>query len=435
MWSPGSTRTCSSGSCCSSVEVETVTAELLIIGNELVDGTRSDTNGARIAKTLRGLGIPVSRTTLVPDEPDDVEAALREAIERADLVLTTGGLGPTSDDRTKQIAARVFGSKLVLDESVLSDVRSRFEERGLTMPEINVSQAMVPEGARIIPNRVGTAPGFALESKGTTVFLMPGVPAEMNAMLREYVAPFLEGRGHRRLEAERVLRTTGLPESEIASRVEKVARRLARTEISFLPSILGVEVRIVGRGDSPGAARQTADRAADRLAELIGDAVYAREAQSLEEVVGYLLTMQRRSLAVAESCTGGGVGRRITSVPGSSDYFAGGVIAYSNDIKKRVLGVRAGTLRTHGAVSEETAVEMADGVLKRCRSDIGLSITGIAGPGGGTDDKPVGLVWLGIAGLGDTTAGSALFAGDRDAVRRQAEQAALDAVRLRLAGG
>lgn len=410
-------------------------AEVLIIGTELVDGTRSDTNAARIAAALRGLGIAVSRVTVVPDDPADVEAALREAADRAGLVITTGGLGPTSDDRTKQVAARVFGTKLVLDESVLAAVRRRFEERGLTMPELNVSQAMVPEGARVIPNRVGTAPGFAIERGETTVFLLPGVPAEMKAMLREYVAPFLEGRGHRRLEAERILRTTGVPESEIAERVEEVARRIARTEIAFLPSLLGVEVRVVGRGETPAEAHRTADRAADKLADLIGDAVYARDRQDIEEVVGYLLTMQRKTLAVAESCTGGGLGRRITAVPGSSDYFAGGVIAYSNDLKKRVLGVRAGTLRTHGAVSEGTAIEMADGVVKRCRSDIGLSITGVAGPGGGTDEKPVGLVWIGLAGAGDTRAVRFLFPGARDVVRARSEQAALDLLRRTLTGG
>jgi nicotinamide-nucleotide amidase len=411
-----------------------VAAEIVIIGSELVDGTRSDTNGSGVAATLRALGIPVSRITLVPDEPTDVESALRGAVDRADLVVTTGGLGPTSDDRTKQVAARVFGTKLVLNEEVLASVRRRFEERGLLMPELNVSQAMVPEGARIIANRLGTAPGFALEKDGTAVFLLPGVPAEMLAMLAEYVAPFLEGRGHRRLEAERVLRTTGLPESEVASRVEAVARRLARTEIGFLPSALGVEVRVVGRGDSPAEAARTADRAADRLAELIGDAVYARDAQELEEVVGFLLTMNQKTLAVAESCTGGGLGRRITSVPGSSDYFVGGVLAYSNDIKKRLLGVRTGTLREHGAVSRETAVAMAEGVKQRCRSDIGVGVTGVAGPAGGTAEKPVGLVWIAVAGLGLTTAFDHRFTGDRDDIRRRAEQSALDLVRRRLAG-
>jgi len=411
-----------------------VRTEILIVGSELVDGTRFDTNSAWISGALRGLGIAVARVTVVADEPEDVEHALREAVERADLVITTGGLGPTSDDRTKQIAARVFGTKLVLNETVLASVRGRFEERGLTMPELNVSQAMVPEGARIVRNRLGTAPGFGLERDGATVFLLPGVQSEMKAMVTEYIVPFLEGRGHRRLESERTLRTTGLPESEVATRVEQVARRLARTEIAFLPSATGVDVRIIGRGDSPGEADRTAEKAAEKLAELIGDAVYARELQDIEEVVGFLLTMHQKTLAVGESCTGGGLGRRITSVPGSSDYFAGGVIAYSNDLKKRVLGVKSATLKNHGAVSEEVAVEMADGVLKRRRSDVGLSVTGVAGPGGGSDEKPVGLVWIGLAGLGKTTAVAYHFSGGRDTVRRQTEQAALDRVRRRLAG-
>lgn len=408
--------------------------EVVIIGAELLDGTLVDTNTSELASRLKRLGADVCRATTVRDEPEAIRDALEDALERTGTVIATGGLGATSDDRTKRVAASIFGANLVLDEDVLIAVRARFESIGRRMPEINVSQAMIPEGARPIPNALGTAPGLVFSDERGLLFLLPGVPAEMRGMLDGYVVPFLEGRGLRREVEERLLRTTGMPESVLAEIVDPVVKRLARTEVAYLPRLEGVDVRLFCTGAGARDAARTADRAAERIAELLGPHVYAREMQSLEEVVGYFLTMERMTLAVAESCTGGMIGARITSVPGSSDYMKGGIIAYSNDLKRRLLGVKAATLKNHGAVSRETAIEMAAGARARCRAGVGLAVTGTAGPSGGTEEKPVGLVWTAVSDRGGERAVRRVFGGPREAVRRQAAQGALDLVRRSLTG-
>ncbi len=411
-----------------------MTAEIITIGTELLDGTLANGNARRLGRALTGLGVEVLRVTTVPDEAAAIEGSLRSAIGAADVVVTTGGLGATVDDRTKQVAARVFGRKLTLDENVLARVRAHFEARGLTMPETNVAQGMIPEGARAIDNPSGTAPGFLIEHDDTLVFLLPGVPSEMEAMVLNYVLPFLEGRGVTRLTEDRVLRTTGVAETAIVEMVGSLTRKLARTDVAYLPSTGGVDLRITGRGGSCAEAARAADRAADMLAERLEPFVYARGRESLEEVVGYLLAMNGKTLAVAESCTAGALGARITGVPGSSDYFRGGVIAYSDDVKKRLLGVRAGTLKRFGAVSKEVALEMAEGARDRARADCGIGITGIAGPGGGSPDKPVGLVHIAVVCDHAARAREHRFAGDRCVVRGQAVQAALELLRRALLG-
>lgn len=408
--------------------------EIVTVGAELLDGSLVDENTAYLASRVTPLGGRVARSTTVPDDGEAIEAALGEALERADVVIATGGLGPTSDDRTKQAAARLLGLRLTLDDAVLARVRAHFENRGIEMPELNVSQAMIPEGARPIENRFGTAPGLLIARDGRLLFLLPGVPSEMRTMVEGYVLPFLEGRGLRRTREERVLRTTGLPESAVAERVEALAKRLARTEIAYLPWAGGVDVRIQCRGTTMAEASKTADKAVERIEARLAPYVYASGDQSLEEVVGYLLTMAKGTVAVAESCTAGKLGWRLTRVPGSSDYFRGGVIAYSDDLKRTMLRVRASTLRSAGAVSSQTAVEMAHGVRARCRSDYGVSITGIAGPGGGTDEKPVGLVHIAVASEDGERAVVRRFGGAREAVRERAAQAALELLRRVLLG-
>jgi nicotinamide-nucleotide amidase len=411
-----------------------MTAEIITVGNELLDGTVLNGNAKHLGAALAGLGAEVLRATVVPDDGAAIEAALRAALASADVVITTGGLGATADDRTKQVAARVLGRKLSLDEAVLARVRAHFESRGAPMPEVNVAQAMVPEGARAIDNPWGTAPGLMLEDEGVLVFLLPGVPSEMEAMVANYVMPFLEGRGVRRLTAERMLRTTGLPESAIAEAVGPLTRRLARADIAYLASPGGVDLRITGRGGTPAEAARAADRAADMLADALDPFVYARGRESLEEVIGYLLTMSGKTVAVAESCTAGWLGARLTRVPGSSDYFTGGVIAYSDDVKRRLLGVKAAALRKQGAVSAEVAAAMAKGARDRGRADYGVGITGIAGPGGANPDKPVGLVHIAVADRRATRSREHRFSGDRRAVREQAVQGALELLRRALLG-
>ncbi len=404
-------------------------AEIITIGNELLETGHVDSNSAFIGERLTLLGASVTRATTVPDDPELIRKAIENGIAEADVVVVTGGLGPTADDRTRQAIARVLGKKLVLDEAVLATVRAHFERRGLPMPESNLSQAMVPEGARALENRAGTAPGLLLEHEKTLVFVLPGVPVEMKAMLENYVGPYLEGRGLKRLTAERLLRTTGVPESVLSQRIGGIAKRLARIDLAYLPRVTGVDIRITGRGDTLKKANVAAESAQERLANELGDCVYARGEESLEQVVGYLLVMKDKTVSVAESCTAGRLGWTLTKTPGSSDYFVGGMIAYSNELKKRLLGVKAGILKEHGAVSAETARAMALGVKTKTRSGYGIGVTGIAGPGGGSDERPVGLVYIAVSGIRGEKVREFRFAGGRDSVREQACQAALDVLR------
>jgi len=407
-------------------------AEIITIGGELLDGSQVDLNAGYLGSRLTSLGAEVVRISTVPDVPDDIEEATSRALERADLVITTGGLGVTADDRTKHAVARLFGRKLVLDEDVLDAVRARFEARNVPMPEINIAMAMLPEGARAIENQRGTAPGLLFERGEALLFVLPGVPIELRSMFENFVSPFLEGKGLKRLAQERLVRTTGLAESEIAESIEQLARRLARTDVVYLPSATGVDLKVIGRGQTSVEAAKTAEKSQERIAAKLGSYVYALGDESLEKVVGYLLSMGESTLSVAESCTGGRVGWRLTRVPGSSDYFKGGVIAYSDDLKKRLLGVKAAVLKKHGAVSEETALAMARGVREKCATDYGLAITGVAGPGGGTERKPVGMVFVAVAGGAGERVRELRLTGGRGSIRRAACQAALDLLRRRL---
>ncbi len=404
-------------------------AEIITIGGELLDGSQVDLNAVYLGSRLTSLGALVVRITSVPDAVDDIEEATSRALDRADLVITTGGLGVTADDRTKHAVARLLGRKLVLDEGVLEKVRARFEARNVPMPEINIATAMLPEGARSIENQRGTAPGLLFEKGEVLLFVLPGVPVELRAMFESFVSPFLEGKGLRRLAQERLIRTTGLAESEIAERIEQLAPRLARTDVVYLPSATGVDLKVIGRGQTSDEAAKTVEKSQEKIAAKLGPYVYARGDESLEKVVGYLLSMGGSTLSVAESCTGGRVGWRLTRVPGSSDYFKGGVIAYSDDLKQRLLGIKAAVLKKHGAVSEETALMMARGVREKCATDYGLAITGVAGPGGGTEKKPVGMVFVAVAGGAGERVRELRLAGGRGSIRGAACQAALELLR------
>ncbi len=404
-------------------------AELITIGGELLDGSQVDLNATYLGSRLTSLGADVVRVTSVPDAVDAIEEETARALERSQIVITTGGLGGTADDRTKQAVARLLGRKLVLDEDVLGSVRSWYEARNLPVPEASIATAMLPEGARPIDNQRGTAPGLLFERRDALLFVLPGAPAELKAMFENYVSPFLEGRGLKPLAQERLIRTTGLSESEVAGRVEALARRLARTDVVYLPSVTGVDLKVIGRGQTVVEAIATADASQEKLAARLEPYVYSRGDEPLEKVVGYLLSMRDSTVSVAESCTGGRFGWMMTRVPGSSDYFAGGVIAYSNDLKKRLLGVKAGVLKEHGAVSAETALDMARGVRAKCATDCGVAITGLAGPGGGTEEKPVGTVFVAVSGDPGDRVRELHLAGGRGAIRRAAVQAAMELLR------
>jgi nicotinamide-nucleotide amidase len=410
--------------------------EVVTIGDELLLGFTIDTNAAHLARELAAIGVEISRRTSVGDSADDITSAVREALDRSDGVITTGGLGPTSDDMTKPAIAALFGREMRRDEEVVRSLQERWARMGRKgpIPESNFTQAMIPEGAVIIPNAHGSAPGIWLEDdRGRWVAMLPGVPREMRAMLSEQLIPKLAG------DADTVvmswtIRTTGIAESALADKLGDLGRSVDGLSPAFLPSIEGVDIRLTSRGVPPAEALTHLEAAVSKLREVIGQYVYGEGANDLAEVVLDMCRAEGIRVAVAESCTGGLLGARITAIPGSSDVFIGGVLAYENTTKVEMLGVEPAEIEHHGAVSEAVAVAMARGVRRRLAADIGISITGIAGPGGGTPEKPVGTVWIALDGRVSGARGLRLI-GDRAEIRQRSAQAALDFVRRELQNG
>ena len=405
--------------------------EVLAVGDELLMGTTQDTNSGFVARELFALGLTLGRVTVVGDAAPAISDALGEALARAQAVVVTGGLGPTVDDRTKEVAAAYFGDPLELDAGILADIRARFARRGRPMPEINVKQAMMPRGARTIPNPVGSAPGVHFSRDGRDVFLLPGVPAEMRAMFRDTVLPYLQSVLAPAPGCFAAFRTVGVPESEVAERIAPVMEQHPDAEWAFYPGSGGVDVKV--RRTGAGDARWEALRGT--LRATLGPACYSEKAgETLAEVVQQALVARRMTLAVAESCTGGLVGARFTAAAGASACFIGGFVTYANEAKQRWIDVPEAVLRDHGAVSAPCAAAMARGARVRAASDIAVAVTGIAGPGGGTPEKPVGLVYLALAAVdGCWTRHLQLFA-DRELNRQVASQLALDLVRRHLDG-
>ncbi len=374
--------------------------EIVTIGDELLLGDTLDGNAAWLGRRLAAAGVRTARRTTVGDAAADIHAAVAAALERTGVVVCTGGLGPTPDDLTRPVVADLFGRALAEDDALLAALRERFDARGIRMAENNRRQAEVPEGATVFPNPRGTAPGLLLEDDRGVVVLLPGVPAEMRALVDAYVLDALLERfeEHGAPILSRRLRTTGIAESSLAAKVEDVLPELAPLGVAFLPSLDGVDLRVTSWGTLPEPdATAALDRAEALLRERAGRYVYAVGDDSLGAVVGRRLARRGLTLALAESCTGGLIGARLTDSPGASDFLLGGVISYSNEAKRSLLGVRAGTLAAHGAVSEEAAREMVAGVRETLGADVGLAVTGIAGPGGGSEAKPVGTVWIAAA--------------------------------------
>jgi len=407
-------------------------AEILSVGTELLLGQIVDTNAAYIARALADLGIDVFFKQTVGDNPQRIQEALRLALSRADAVLITGGLGPTEDDLTVDAVAAALGEELVEDAAVVEHVRAFFAARG-RRPTSNVfKQALVPRSARVIPNGRGTAPGIHLERDGRMIFIMPGVPYEMDAMMREYVLPALRERAGGDVIRSVVLRVTGEGESAVEMRIKDL---LAHTTPTIAPyAKLGeVHLRLTAKGPADTVARQLVE-GERRVRERLGDLIYGRDDELLEQVVGRMLVARGETLAVAESCTGGLLAQRLTSIPGSSAYFLEGIVAYSNAAKTDLLDVPQAMLEAHGAVSAEVAEAMAEGIRRRAGATYGLSITGVAGPTGGTEEKPVGLVYLGLASGGGGQHRRLTFGSQpgRTGIRHLAAQAALNLLRLHL---
>lgn len=420
-------------------------AEILTIGDEVLRGEIVDSNKALIASRLLQLDVECHYQSSVRDDPKDMRDAFNRGISRSDLLLVSGGLGPTRDDLTTEVLADAFGRDLEFDEPSFETIRSFFDRLGRQMNETNRKQAFFPAGAEVLANPVGTAPGFWLEEQGTAVICMPGVPRELSLMMDEQVLPRVADRlkgsqGVSRVRA-RLLRTFGMGESSLEAELADIAQD-GQTELAFRTSFPDNFLRVVARGDSTAEADARISAVIKTIRERIGNLIYGEGEQTLEAVVGELLTDQGRTIAVAESCTGGVISGKLTDIPGSSNYYLGAVVAYANSAKHALLGVPESLLAEHGAVSEPVARAMADGVRKRFGASIGIATTGISGPGGGSDEKPVGLVYLAIAWgserEGSTWEGSAaerfVFTVDRVRHRELTAQVALDWTRRLLLG-
>ncbi|HWW75015.1 MAG TPA: competence/damage-inducible protein A, partial [Pyrinomonadaceae bacterium] len=374
-----------------------LTAEIIAVGSELLTPFRTDTNSLWLTERLNSVGVEVKLKTIVGDDDARLEETIRDALKRSGVVVLTGGLGPTEDDITRKIAARALGRRLSLDEEVLEEIRARFLRWGRKMPEINARQAMVIEGAEVLPNPNGSAPGMYLEHEGRAVVLLPGPPRELKPMFDTHVLPKLSQRAGDVRVVRRVLRVAGLGESAVDERIAPVYTQYKNPQTTILFTNTDIEIHLTAQAKSEAEAELLLDGLAGQIEERLGDAVFAFRGEKMEEVVGLRLAVGGFTLATAESCTGGLVAHRLTEVPGSSNYFTEGVVTYSNEAKTRLLGVPAELIEAHGAVSAEVAEAMAVGVKQRAGTDFGLSVTGIAGPGGGSEEKPVGLVYVALA--------------------------------------
>jgi nicotinamide-nucleotide amidase len=405
-------------------------AEVVSIGTELLLGQITDTNAAYLGRTLAGLGIDLYYKTTVGDNERRIVETLARARDRADLILTSGGIGPTEDDLTKECVAQVFGEELVMDEAALETVRAFFSRRGIPMPERNRKQALIYRNGRHIDNPNGTAPGALLEKEGKIVVSLPGPPVELVPMVENHVVPFLTQRltGRRQYLVTRVFRFVGIGESAVEEEVRDLIRGGNPT---LAPLAHTGEVHL--RAGAKAATREEAEAlirpVEEELRRRLGRFLYGTDETTLEASVIRDLIDRGLTLAAAESCTGGGLGARLTSVPGSSAAFLGGIVSYSNDAKIRLLGVEPALLERHGAVSAPAAEAMARGARERLGASLAVSITGVAGPEGGTPEKPVGLVFLGLAAGGRVRAERHQFVGLRETVRRRAEGVALQMVR------
>lgn len=404
---------------------------IISIGDELLIGQTINTNAAYIGEKLTGLGFEIVRNFTVGDNRESILQTLTESEELSEFIFVTGGLGPTHDDITRSCIVEYFNTKLIFDEKTFERIKKLFERRNIPMPEINREQALVPEIARVIPNNYGTAPGYDISKNGKRFFVMPGVPHEMKGMMEETILPELREyiRTKQIFYNQKILFTTGIPESALYSKLGDVKTLFEDVKVAFLPSQFGVKIRLSMRSNDEKYILSKINLVEQRIREKVGEFIYADENISLEELIGKILTERKLKLAVAESCTGGMICNRITNVPGSSNYFERGVVSYSNESKIQILGVKKEIIEKYGAVSEQTAVEMARGVRLISDADIGISTTGIMGPTGETPTKPIGLVFIGYSDKEKEFAKQFNFADNRIRNKERTSQAALDLLR------
>ncbi|MHB9133494.1 MAG: competence/damage-inducible protein A [Armatimonadota bacterium] len=400
-------------------------AEILSIGTELLLGQITDTNAVYLAQRLAELGIPLFFMDTVGDNPGRLQEVLRLAKERSDLIICTGGLGPTEDDITTAAIAAVFDEPVVLHEEAWQTLQEFFRQRGRPISDNQQKQAMIPQGAQLVPNPTGTAPGFTLEKDGKTVITFPGPPREMMPMWEQTVGPYLCTRSTDVIFS-RTLRFCGIGEGALEMELKDIIHAQDNPTVAPYAKLAEVHIRVTAKAANDEEAQRLIEPVERRIRERTGQYIYGVDEETLELVVGRMLRERGLTLAVAESCTGGLLGGRLTDIAGSSEYFLGGIIAYSNAVKSASLLVAPRTLAAQGAVSEQTACEMASGVQQTLGADIGISITGIAGPGGGTEEKPVGLIYIGIACPGQPSRAERYqLWGDRPTIRARAVQQAL----------
>ncbi len=407
-------------------------AEIIAIGSELLTPHRSDTNSLFLTEQLNRIGVDVVFKTVVGDDRTRLTATVSQAVARSEIVVTTGGLGPTGDDLTRECVAAALGRTLRKDAALAGPIEARFRSRGLRMPEINLRQTMVIEGATVLPNRNGTAPGLWVEEQKKILILLPGPPRELCPLFEKSCLPRLKERIPPAAICTRELRLTGLTESAIEEKIAPIYSRYKNPVTTILATLGEIQIHLKSFGKYETEAQASLDELSPQLEKVLGKHVFSTRSESLEEVTGNCLLRRKATVAVAESCTGGLLAQRLTSVSGSSAYFLGGVVCYSNAVKVDWLGVPPEVLETHGAVSPAVAQALAEGIRRRAESTFGVGITGIAGPTGGTSEKPVGLVYIALADASRTQVLKRRYPGERKTIRRQATQSALDMLRRSL---
>jgi len=413
-----------------------VIAEIIAVGSEMLTPFRQDTNSLYLTEKLNSLGVEVAFKTIVGDSLKDIVRVSKAALSRADILLFSGGLGPTEDDLTREAVAQTLGLHLKRDPEIVEAIERRFTEHGWKMSPNNIKQADVISGATVLPNANGTAPGQWIggrsDGKEKIVVLLPGPPHELKALFEGAVLERLRAKVPKQFISARVLKITGLGESACDARVAPIYKRFADVDTTILAAPGEIQLHLRTRGRSEEAADKRLDELVELVEEELGDNVYSDNGDSLEQIVSYFLQMRDATLAVAESCTGGLVAERLTSISGSSRYFIGGAVVYSNELKTQLADVPADLIDVYGAVSEQVARALAEGIRKKCGTTLGLGVTGVAGPTGGTAEKPVGLVFHALAGERGTEVVKRNFPGDRARIRWFASQQALDMVRRKL---
>jgi nicotinamide-nucleotide amidase len=405
-------------------------AEIIAVGSELLTPDRLDTNSLFLTEELNKLGIEVLRKTIVGDDRELLAEAFRDALNRVPVVIASGGLGPTEDDLTRETVAELLGRRLQRNEDVVRAIESRFRSFKRDMPAVNLRQAMVPEGAEVLENPRGTAPGLWIEDKGRMVALLPGPPRELKPLFTEQVLPRLQRRVSGVQMFHHELRVTGLGESHVEERIRPIYTRYKDVHTTILAAPGEVQIHLRTWTGDAQAAEAALDEIVRSFELALGDRIFAHAGVTLEEVIAELLTTNRATIATAESCTGGLLAERLTRIPGSSSYFLGGVVSYSNERKTAWTEVRQEMIATKGAVSAEVAVALAEGIRRSVGSTFGVGITGIAGPSGGSEEKPVGTVHIALASPSGTKERLVHLPGDREMIRLYASQIALDMVRV-----